>query len=339
MKYSFNPAVWGSAFTVPAQIVDDHIRLAGAAQLKALLWSLRHIAEGVDIEKLSAAIGLSKADTADALQYWVEHGILIADGQSPSPVYTPVTVNRANGEQPVVPEKKTLSDLPVVKPTSEQILARCKESAEIRDLFNEAQSKLGRTIGYDTQSVLLMLCDQYGLPVDVIMMLLEYCTSVGKVSNSYISSVGKNWAEQEIDTIEKADEHIEKLKSCRKLWSRLAKEAGLSAPNPTTSQSAFLYTWSNEFGYDFDMIYLAYEEMADHTGSLSFAYMNKVLSNWHANGIKTVEEAVAAKEERARSRNGKKNGDTKKEASYDIGKYKREALEQPIIYNKKNNNG
>ncbi|MCR4615437.1 MAG: DnaD domain protein [Clostridiales bacterium] len=332
MKYSINPAVWGSAFTVPAQIVDEHIRLAGAAQIKALLWALRHIGEGIDLEKISAGIGLSGADTADALQYWVEHGILTVDGREPE-----VRVSAAAEQTaPKAPEKKILSDLPVIKPTNEQILARCKESAEIKDLFQEAQSKLGRTIGYDTQSILLMLCDQYGLPVDVIMMLLEYCTSVGKTSNSYISSVGKNWAEQEIDTIEKADEHIEKLKSCRRLWSRLAKEAGISAPNPTTSQSAFLYTWSHDFGYDFDMIYLAYEEMADHTGSLSFAYMNKVLSNWHANGFKTVDEALAAKAERAKTKESRKNGEPKKEASYNIDQYKREALEQPLVYRKNN---
>ncbi|MBR2075705.1 MAG: DnaD domain protein, partial [Fibrobacter sp.] len=35
------------------------------------------------------------------------------------------------------------------------------------------------------------------------------------------------------------------------------------------------------------MIYLAYEEMANHTDKISFPYMNKVLANWHEAGIKT----------------------------------------------------
>ena len=36
------------------------------------------------------------------------------------------------------------------------------------------------------------------------------------------------------------------------------------------------------------MIILAYDEMANHTGKLSFAYIDKILMNWHKKGIKTV---------------------------------------------------
>ncbi len=336
MKYSINPEMWSTVFAVPSQVVDNHIKLAGASQLKSLLWAFRHSSEGLDIDKLSADIGLSRADAADALQYWVEHGIIIKDGEVAPVTFSPmptVEVQPVVVKSEPVAERKILPALPVIKPSNEQIAARCKESADIREMFNEAQIKLGRTIGFDTQCALLMLTDQYGLPVAVIMMLLSYCADVNKTSNSYITAVGKNWAEKEIDSIEKADKMIDELKSCRKLWHELAEAAGISAPTPTTSQSEYLRTWTKDFGYGFDMIHLAYEEMADHTGSMSFAYMNKVLSNWHDSGFKTKDEALNAKNERAKARDGKKK--EKKEASYNLDEYKRNALEEPLVYKKK----
>ena len=83
-----------------------------------------------------------------------------------------------------------------------QIAKRGSESAEIAFLFNEAQKKLGRTIGYDSQSSLLMIHDAYGLPVEVILMLIDYCVSIGKTGVNYITSTAKNWGEKEIDSID-----------------------------------------------------------------------------------------------------------------------------------------
>ena len=76
MNYQWNPACLTRVFALPAEVVDRHIRLAGSAQLKVLLWlSCRGEGE-FDPAACSAAIGLSPADCSDALQYWVACGLL-----------------------------------------------------------------------------------------------------------------------------------------------------------------------------------------------------------------------------------------------------------------------
>ena len=93
--------------------------------------------------------------------------------------------------------------------------------------YAEAQQKLGRTIGYDGQSTLLMIHDQYGLPVEVILMILEYAASQGKTSMAYIAKMGRDWGEREIDTLEKAEEQLTRLRTGQSLWNQLKALTGI----------------------------------------------------------------------------------------------------------------
>lgn len=338
MKFSINPKVmFGLSFSVPAEVTDKHLKLAGAAQIKVLLWLLRHAAENPTTEQLCKALNMQRADAADAMQYWVECGIVLADGKEAQPEEQPQYAVAAKSEVP----QETPSEIPYVRPTAEQILIRTKESAEIHFMFNEAQKKLGRTIGYDGQSTLLMIHDSYGLPVEVLLMLIEYCVSINKSSLAYISKAAKTWSEKEIDSIEKADEQIQLLRRCDGTWKRLCELTGISTPRPTASQSNFLSHWTNELKFDIDMIYLAYEEMANHTDKISFPYMNKVLQNWYDTGIKSAADIEEAKQQRTaeKTKPAKQKKPSGYEASYDIDEFNRRSDTSPLIYKRSTQEG
>lgn len=320
MSYIFNSAVLGSMFAVPAQVVDNYIKLASASQLKTLLWICRHISEPIDAAKISQEIGYSVGDVEDALTVIAGWGVLIG---------TDVTVTPApvSSEKPKITEQpKHLEEIAASKPSSEQIMTRCKEDSEILAMFSDIEKMLGKTLGYDSRSTLLMMHDHYGLPIEVIYMLVDYCKSVGKSGFSYISKVGKTWGEREIDTIEKADEQIKILNSCNKLWKEFAEMAGIQNPRPSSSQSAYLRTWSVELKFNVEMIYLAYEEMLNHSSKISFPYMNKILMNWHSKGIKTPDDIEKEKEEYRR----KKSPITQANVSFDINEINRRGDALPV---------
>ena len=352
MEFKINPAEICNVFVVPASVVDEDLRLAGSAQLKVLLWTLRHSKhENATVQELSDELGMDKADVLDAMQFWLDRGVLLKQGSSSvvpvcstpqikaaaAPVAVPVAVTPA---APVSVEVKPVtSDIPMSKPSLEQIAIRCKESRELRDLFEEVQKQLGRTIGYEGQSVLLMMYDTYGLPMSVILMAVEYAVSQGKTSIKYISSIGKLWCDKEIDTLEKALEFIDDMNSCDGIWERFKQLTGLKNPKPTSSQRSYLVTWTKEFGFGIDMIYLAYEEMVDHTQKFSMQYINKVLANWRAQNIKTPDDVDKAKSQFKASaapntnvRSFPQNGT---DASYDIDEYERMAKQSPPVYNRK----
>lgn len=320
MSYIFNSAVLGSMFAVPAQVVDNYIKLASASQLKTLLWICRHISEPIDAAKISQEIGYSVGDVDDALTVIAGWGVLIG---------TDVTVSSAPvpSEKPKITEQpKHFEEIAASKPSSEQIMTRCKEDPEILAMFSDIEKMLGKTLGYDSRSTLLMMHDHYGLPIEVIYMLVDYCKSVGKSGFSYISKVGKTWGEKEIDTIKKADEQIKILNSCNKLWKEFAEMAGIQNPRPSSSQSAYLRTWSVELKFNVEMIYLAYEEMLNHSSKISFPYMNKILMNWHSKGIKTPDDIEKEKEEYRR----KKSPVAQANVSFDINEINRRGDALPV---------
>lgn len=298
MNYNINPLAFTGIFAVPNCVVDDNIRLASALQLKTLLYMLRHSTEGsVSLAELSKAIGYGEEDINDALIFWEERGLVVKSGSAPT---APVSVTK---EEPVtapapvtipaptpVQSVKKVEEIPVTKPNHEQVAARLQESEELRLLFNEAQNILGKTVGYDGQSTLIMMHDSYGLPVEVILMAIEYNKNKGKTGFAAISKTGREWSELEIDSIEGAIEYIEAHNIVDEAWHKLRSMTEITNKNPTQKQKRFLTAWIKEFGFNTDMIYFAYEEAIDNTGKISFEYMDKVLSNWYKNSVKTPQD-------------------------------------------------
>ena len=333
MSYSVNPSVFKSIFAVPTDIVDKHIRLANGDQLKVLLWILRNSTDNPDIDEMCKALKMNISDAADYLQYWVLTGILTEDGKTVTP--TPSTVENKKEEKPAEVIKPEIVTVTPSKPSSREILERIDESPEIGHLFNEAQKMLGKTIGYDGQCTLLLLHDHYGLPTEVLFMMIDYCVSIGKSNYAYLEAVGKDWGTREIDTLEKAAEQIAILKKSNAVWKEFSQYAGITNPRPTVKQTEFLRRWSSEWKFSINMILLAYEEMANHTSKLSMPYIDKILASWHEKGFKKPEDVEkAAEEQKSKAKPVSKPGNSV-EASYDLDKFKEQSLHGELKYERK----
>ena len=322
MNIRVNPdLMWGAVFSVPASVVDVHLSSASPEQLRALLWALRHAAEQPTTEKMASALHLSEPAAADAVRYWQEKGLLVTDTPVPARV-------SAQPEKP----PKVLPEMPETKPTHADILHRLEEDSNLEGLFKFAQERFGRTLGYDGQCTIMLLYDTYGLPVDVVCILIEYCKEIGKTGNHYVAEMGRNWASEEIDTMDKAVDKVGVLRQCTGLWKQLAEFAGISATKPTAVQSEYLRVWHYDLSFSAEMIQLAYEEMANHCNKLSFAYINKVLRTWHDKGITTPQQVAENNEAFRQKKNA--SADTPP-ASYDITQLERQLWNDPIVFEKK----
>ena len=336
MEYKINPSVFSNMFPVPASLVDENIRLASVVQLKTLLYFFRHAISGKspDTAEIAKALFLDEADVADALIFWRERGLLLRADDDAAVAFgnTEKTADAEKEEKAEIPQKPqshTVSELPISKPSHEQVAARLKECEQFKELFSEAQLKLGKTIGYDGQSILIMLHDSYGLPIEVILMLIEYAKSLKKTSYSYIAKLGKKWSELEIDTIESAEQYITEQTGTDALWRDFREMSGVKNSKPTEKQRRYFNVWSKEYGFAADMIYTAYEISIDRTEKMSLAYMDKVLKNWHDSGIKTPSDVEAEHEKWIQSKSVQpKNKEEKPEtsASYDLDAFAKKSV-------------
>lgn len=339
MEFKINPLAFSGIFPVPDSLVDDNIRLASVVQLKTLLYMLRHNTDStLSCEKIAQALSLEPDDVKDSMIFWSERGILLRDGaEARLPEKSEAVPAPKAIETPKI--EKRVAEIPISRPTLEQISVRCKECEEISVLFQEAQSALGKTIGYDGQSVLIMLYDSYGLPVEVILMAIEYALSQKKTSYSNIARIGKRWSEMEIDTLEAAMEYIEEHNVVDEVWKKLRSMTGITNRNPTEKQRKHLTLWVKTYGYDADIIHCAYEESIDRTGKMSFPYMDKIISTWHEKKVKNLSdierERLRWTEKQQKRFASDKTADSRKpaDASYDIDEYMKKAMELNYVKN------
>ena len=333
MDISLNLGAWNAVFAVPACLVDQHLKLAGAVQIKALLSIVRHAGEPLSLDDLAAALGLPVADVKDALQYWIETGLLRGQeaGLAPSLSCTPEPVPEPQSPSPEEPaeppaETESPSSPPAEapppparrpRPSSTFVAQRMTQSHEISFLMQEAQQILGRTISPALSSILLSIHDDDGLPVDVIIMLLAYVKSIGKDNSNYIESVAKNWAAEEIFTHEQAEEKLRQLSETAQMWRNVENALGISHRSPSAREEQYVRRWMAEWGFRQDMIREAYDRCVNSTGRMNFNYMNRILERWHQSGISTPQQAAWEQNEKAAAR----AQETAAQPTYDLEAY------------------
>lgn len=312
MEYTLQMGLWNSVFAVPTVLVDRYLKLAGKEQLQVLLWMLRHPGEAVSTEELSAELGLDQDSVLDAVEYWVQEGLLLGkEGQlTPAPVEdSPCPVPSVSAPSPkepnTLPPKKRL-----LKPDTQHLTARMGESPEIRFLMQEAETTFGKTISPAMAATLLTVCDDYGLPVEVVVMLIHYAKEVGKTGTSYIDSVARDWAQSGIFTLEAAENKLQDLDQRRQAWAKVQSAAGLPRRSPSKKEEEAAFRWVWQWKFTREMLSAAYERCVDNTGKFNVSYIDKILEGWHKNGVRNLQELEAL--------DAKKKEDRENAKTYDI---------------------
>lgn len=339
MSIQVSPELLGRVFFVPKSIVDEHLAYVTGQQLKVLLYVLRHTGEALEVEDLAGGLGMSTADVSDALQYWLTTGVLLKDDttsvKAPTKALAPMKSKS--------PAQTGLLEVPDIVPTYETVAARLLEDKALKGMFQEVQVLMGKTIGYDTQAKLLMMHDTYGLTPEVILTIVDYSTKKGK-GVSYMCKVGKNWAEEGVTTLEDAMEKLEQLSRTDRAWSEFTALFTTQPPKPTDARLALLKKWRFTYGQSPELIFYAYETTVEAIDKVNFNYMDKILTRWNEDGLRTPQDVLQAGKEsapagagtakRPAGRKNKKLAGDNHTASYDSDAYKEKA-QGPIRYKRK----
>ena len=322
MNLSINLGAWNSIFAVPCGVVDKHIKLAGAAQLKVLLFILRHAGEKISTIAIANALSMSEIDVKDSMQYWLETNIISKASLANFDENFNVSGGNSNNNDVCVINKE-INRLPcrIEKPDSAFVAKRIDESDEISFLMQEAQIILSRPISNSDSATLLMLHDTDGLPVDVILMLMQYAISIGKRSMKYIEKMAISWANEDIDTIEKAENKIRVLENYRKAWVSVEKIIGIEHRAPSLKEDETANRWVNIWKISDDLIKEAYDRCVNSKGKYILSYMDGIIKRWYSSGIKNLTQVVDS--DKLKKSQKEQEQKIKEETSYDIDEYER----------------
>lgn len=279
LGYRINFENFNNTFTVPKSLVEKNIKIASGEQVKVLLAFLS-FGGNCSVEDVSAATGSSVYDCTCALDFWTERGLILSDE---------IEITNQISQKEI--EKRFDNVKEIARPQFSDVLIRSKEDSNFAELLQRAQMILGRTISSTEQEWLLYYVDTYGLPCEVIITMLGYLKSIDDYSFRYINKVALDWAEKEINTLSKAEEHIDKLLYKRKREYRIRKILDIGSRKLTKKESSLFERWTIEMGLPDELLEFGYDVTVDHAGKLSMAYLDKVLTSIYQNGVKTVEEA------------------------------------------------
>ena len=328
MEYSLNAGEWNKVFAVPSSVVDKYIKLASGNALKLLLYLMRHGGEAFSAETLRAELGFERlGELEDAALFWVQRGIIRADSGKNSVKLSAAEAKAAEslsdeGAQTapavVQPTNETEKRVPVNRNTqkakppalsSGEIAEEVKNSPEMKALFEAAENLFGRMLRGSDRETIAGLTGYYGLPCDVALMLLGYCTNLKekhgkKITANYISSVAQNWSDEEIMTVQLAEEKIRSLEKQSSIEEKICQALGLTS-KPTTETRNFIKR-AVDWKFSEEMIMLAYDKTVDATGGWGASYANKIMENWYNAGITTPSAAEKADEEFKKANSFKK---------------------------------
>lgn len=182
---------------------------------------------------------------------------------------------------------------------SEDIVRRCREDAAFTAILEEARKIMGRNLSSVDMKTLFAIYDYIGLPVDVMMLMINYCGRVyeeryhgqRRPTARAIQKEADKWARYEIVTMEQAEAFMRQQDERRSMLTLLKETLGIKGRELSPTEREYLNSWLN-MGFDEKCIAIAYDRTVTNTGSLKWSYMNRILQSWQEKGLKTEKDIL-----------------------------------------------
>lgn len=287
MNSIINPGVFSATFALPSGVVDSHIKIATATQLKVLLYIFRLSNEELSSEQIASALSLHTEEVDDAIGYWAGAGFLNAP--------TKAVVN----EKATTKKARMQSE----KPTREEVARLADTDDTLQFVYREAQSIFCRGLKQNEASLIAWLYSDEGMDASVILMLLRLAKKENKVNVRFIESTAIDWIDSGVETIADAEAKMSEELLYDQCWKLACAAFGIEKRKPSKNEKELSLKWVNEWKFDRSILGKAYEICVDATGKFSIPYIKAILEKWHQSGIKIVEDIDALQQ------NEQQNGD------------------------------
>ena len=105
-----------------------------------------------------------------------------------------------------------------------------------------------------------------------------------------MDKVAFSWAENNINTIDKAKEQVA-IRS--KAYYSIMKAFGINGRSLADSEMQFVNKWSKDYAFDLDLIQEACRRTIAATQKPSFEYADSILTNWYKHHVHNMKDVNA----------------------------------------------
>lgn len=262
-----------NGFFVPDEFVQSKMLGLNDACVKVYLYAkclAQQNGGSISCDALYSVFG-DRTYAQEALRVLVRQGCLLVDKNAV-----------VSFEMPVASDKPQY--------TQAQITQSVNRDEQLQMLMQAAEQVLGKMLTASAAESLYGMYDWLGLPVEVILKLLEYCVGIGKKSMAYIEKVAITWHKEGIVTPEAAQAYLTSEAEKRSFVYKAKQIFGIDNRNFTSKEEGYVRKWQG-MGVNEALLSFAFDYTVDNTGKLAFAYMDKVLCAWIESGATTPQQA------------------------------------------------
>lgn len=238
-------------------------------------------------ENIARRLHVSVDDVASALDFWITSDVLCeTDGGYSFPDDSQIV--SASEKSTVSAKTSRFRTRPSYE--SAEIDAAVSVNKNLDYMFKQAEKILDRLLSPSDFEMIYSFVDWLGLPVEVVIMLLNFASGQGKTTKRYLETVAIDWADKGINTYESAEEYIREIELRLSNEGKIRSILGIYDRALTQTEKKYIKMWTFDKNVPLPLITEAYDRTVAATGKLSWAYMNKILMSWLENGINNLED-------------------------------------------------
>lgn len=266
-----------STTPLPDIFFTEYLPQADGNYIKVYLYILflSKYDKDIKVNDLCKKLGLPLKVIQDAIKYWEEQGILTKKN-------TGFVLNNMQEIElhNLYKPKAALSAEQIQKSAENQ-----KRAKTIEYINNKFFSGLMPTTWYPD---IELWFKKYQFDDEVMIALFSYSYDKSALHRNYMQVVADAWAKNNIKTFNDLDKYYEKQEKLNKIANTISKKLGLSR-QLSQYEHAYIEKWVVDFNFSFDIIEIALKKTTSKVNP-SFDYLDKLLSDWHDRGFKSVEQ-------------------------------------------------
>ncbi|MBO7310780.1 MAG: DnaD domain protein [Clostridia bacterium] len=267
----------------------------------------------VDISAVEQIERFDKTEITASLKFWRGAGIISATKQTTANVEE--NEERASAATTV---KRTVIAHTSVEDYTNEELTNVIENRVGADFIDEAQNVMGKMFNKAEISKLVGIVDQLGFEQEAVLAILAYVVRIGKKSVSYAEKIAISFHDEDIFTAQAVHAEIDRLEKRNTAIEKIKKLYGFGGRALSTSEKKIFASWTEEYGFDLEIITKAYEITVDNKFEAIPKYTDRILRTWYENGLKTIPEidVFLEAEKKKRAENSHKNQSRGSSRSY-----------------------
>lgn len=185
----------------------------------------------------------------------------------------------SDSEGPQKPRKEVEVDPGELK------VARTGDAA-FAGLCDYYEGTLGRMMKKSELEILYSVYEGLGLPAEVLMLLINYCAGQKRLTVRFFEQEAYKWAKDGVETYAQAEQYLANLEQRHSRQGEIMRLFGIYDRKLSESEQRLVDKWIS-YGYDNELIALAYDRTVLRTGALKWPYLDSILESWRTAGYRS----------------------------------------------------